>query len=501
MIKEHKVKTIGYIIYTLLHIPLGVLAQNADSLKVPVFEYASVNPFNAGCKVTIQWQLAKDTSDIIGYIIYDWYGVVRNGGDPIDTVSRDKNNCTFFYENACKRPVSFTVAAYIPGPFPAMTPPRRTIFTSLNYNLCNSEITINWTKYQGWGGSLTRYKVFQVQNGTQADIIGVLSPSDSSYTVQYIQGTQNYCFYVAAYHINGDSVTSNMSCQQTNLKTLPDTIIANQAVFLSNNLVKLKFTLDPNSETKNYQLAASGRPDGEFTAIKQFYIAQADTIIVDTLQNLAPKYYRLEALNSCNIGVKYSNLATAMVPTATVGTNQITLAWNAYLDWPKGVHEYDIYRSIGESGFKLLQSSGQSADYKDNVSSLVGQQLSGNICYYIEAVPNMNITGNTDTSRSATVCVDITANVFIPNAFTPNGDGQNDEYKPSFAFLPGKYLLTIFNRNGFKIFESSDPMKGWDGRLANNQKAPEGVYVYFIKFTSGSGKTVEKKGNFSLIYP
>ena len=498
-------KKIGFI-YLFIISTINILGQDTI-INPPIVESVSVNPFTG--KVTTRWNLSS-TSGVNGYLIYEYLGG-RVDTTYIEICIKDPNrtDTTFDYPDVRTRPVKFIVSAYIgicgKKPNRSMYDKiHRTIYTSLNYDSCNSEITINWTKYQGWGDSLRRYRVFEILNGTQTDISGARSPSDSSYTVQNIQGNQKYYFYVAAYHINGDSVTSNMSCQQTVLKKLPDYIIANQAVFLSNNLVKLKFTLDPNSETKNYKLAGSDSPDGVFTTIKKFYnvnVPDNSLVVVDTLQNLAPKYYRLEALNSCDTGVVYPNMATAMVPTATVGTNQITLAWNAYRDWPNGA-EYVIYRSIGESSFHELPSqSGQATNYTDNVSSLVGQQLSGNICYYVKAVPYMNIIGNTDTSRSATVCVDITANVFIPNAFTPNGDGQNDEYKPSFAFLPGNYSLTIFNRNGFKIFESSDPMKGWDGRLANNQKAAEGVYVYFIKFTSGSGKTVEKKGDFSLIYP
>jgi gliding motility-associated-like protein len=68
---------------------------------------------------------------------------------------------------------------------------------------------------------------------------------------------------------------------------------------------------------------------------------------------------------------------------------------------------------------------------------------------------------------------------FLPNAFTPNGDGDNDYFMGegigirTFDFL-------VFDRWGNKIFESEDPAVGWDGRLTSGTKAQIDVYVYKI---------------------
>ncbi len=73
----------------------------------------------------------------------------------------------------------------------------------------------------------------------------------------------------------------------------------------------------------------------------------------------------------------------------------------------------------------------------------------------------------------------------IPNAFTPNGDGLNDEFKLiSNSDNITAFKMYIFNRWGQMVFESNDIPNGWDGKI-KGEDAPAGTYVYRIKYTVG----------------
>ncbi len=87
--------------------------------------------------------------------------------------------------------------------------------------------------------------------------------------------------------------------------------------------------------------------------------------------------------------------------------------------------------------------------------------------------------------------------IYIPNAFTPNNDGVNDDFK---IFSKGvkTYELQIFNRWGEKIFESNSLTNGWDGTYKNKEMLPE-VYVYVAKFEFLDGYKTNKKGSVTLI--
>ncbi len=79
--------------------------------------------------------------------------------------------------------------------------------------------------------------------------------------------------------------------------------------------------------------------------------------------------------------------------------------------------------------------------------------------------------------------VDCTCNFFVPNAFTPNGDGVNDIFKPSLDCEPDEFELKIFSRWGECVFETADPAMGWNG--ASNESgyyAPNGVYAYQVEY-------------------
>ena len=75
---------------------------------------------------------------------------------------------------------------------------------------------------------------------------------------------------------------------------------------------------------------------------------------------------------------------------------------------------------------------------------------------------------------------------YLPNAFTPNGDGLNDEFKPVQRYdLVKTYRLFIYNRWGQLIFETADINRGWDGTF-KGKPVEQGTYVYKIVYTASS---------------
>jgi gliding motility-associated-like protein len=97
-------------------------------------------------------------------------------------------------------------------------------------------------------------------------------------------------------------------------------------------------------------------------------------------------------------------------------------------------------------------------------------------------------------------------NVFIPNVFSPNGDGVNDIFKP-FTDENVKTLkvFRIFNRWGDLIFErknidaTTTIIDGWDGYY-NGQPVQTDVYVYHIELEYKDGKVVQLYGDVTLTY-
>ncbi len=91
----------------------------------------------------------------------------------------------------------------------------------------------------------------------------------------------------------------------------------------------------------------------------------------------------------------------------------------------------------------------------------------------------------------------ICGEVYIPNIFSPNGDGSNDVFKPYGRCLKSMQF-TIYDRWGEKIFYTDDITEGWDGTF-RGKPMNSGTYVYLLTATLLYGDTVEMKGSVTLV--
>ena len=102
------------------------------------------------------------------------------------------------------------------------------------------------------------------------------------------------------------------------------------------------------------------------------------------------------------------------------------------------------------------------------------------------------------SKHSVIVTVDVPTNLIIPNIFSPNGDGVNDQF---FIISTGINSLTcdIFNRWGELLYTMNAPNQVWDGRAPNGGNAPDGTYFYILQAQGVDGKTYKQNGPLTLI--
>jgi gliding motility-associated-like protein len=97
-----------------------------------------------------------------------------------------------------------------------------------------------------------------------------------------------------------------------------------------------------------------------------------------------------------------------------------------------------------------------------------------------------------------TVMVSNQASFFVPNAFTPNGDGLNDLFRPIAVGYKGITYFRVFNRWGEAVYNSDNLEAGWNGTY-KGISGEMGVYFWEIKFTDRFGKEGTMKGDVTLI--
>lgn len=116
--------------------------------------------------------------------------------------------------------------------------------------------------------------------------------------------------------------------------------------------------------------------------------------------------------------------------------------------------------------------------------------------YYLYAISNYGCM----SIDSVLITVDPKTQLFIPTAFSPNNDGENDVFRivPPTLNIAQLDEFAVFNRWGEKVFSTHDINEGWNGSF-NNRPQDVGVYIWYVRAVTYDGEPVFKKGNVTLV--
>ncbi len=137
-----------------------------------------------------------------------------------------------------------------------------------------------------------------------------------------------------------------------------------------------------------------------------------------------------------------------------------------------------LFGDDGTKTFEVVEGNPQFAYYffDDFFIQKIEEPYEGSQVFHIDGEK-----GNDQDSVIQGGSDDAEGNVFfIPNAFTPNNDGDNDVFKPV-SPSNEKYHFEVFSRWGELMFSTKDPDLGWDGKFAS-QLAEPGVYVWRVSY-------------------
>jgi gliding motility-associated-like protein len=175
-------------------------------------------------------------------------------------------------------------------------------------------------------------------------------------------------------------------------------------------------------------------------------------------------------------------LAIPVVIVDSVGSNLLRFRWNAV----PGATGYQVST---DGGLNWVTPSSGSTGLTHTITGLsVGTTITLRVralggCLPAESQP---VSGTT-----------VTEMVYIPNAFTPNGDGLNDVLRVYGNFIR-EMRFAIFNQWGEKIFESRSQNIAWDG-THKGKPQPSGVYMYVCDIILTDGTRIQRKGAINLV--
>lgn len=103
-----------------------------------------------------------------------------------------------------------------------------------------------------------------------------------------------------------------------------------------------------------------------------------------------------------------------------------------------------------------------------------------------------------DTISDTVIVIVENCNLFVPNVFSPNGDGKNDKFSPLTKCEFEQYQFSVFNRWGNVVFKSSDPSEKWDGKFKGSD-CSTGVYSYLVFYKFPLVNSEKVHGSVTLV--
>ncbi|UPK70227.1 gliding motility-associated C-terminal domain-containing protein [Chitinophaga filiformis] len=444
----------------------GVTATVVNTIDAPLADGATICAGNAA---------VLNVKDPLPGISYKWY-TAATGGTPVFTgaaftTAQLNVNTTYYVEAATGGCISQSRTIV---PVTVNTTPTSPVVTDATVTVCPGEIAT--LSVQQANAALT-YRWYDSPTGG--------TPVATGNSIMTPAITANITYYVEALNTSGCA-----SIDRTPVNIILGASASNAAVGGNADLCPGGMaTLTATSATANagfrwYTAATGGAP-----------IATGATFITPALNQNTTYYVEAVSPGGCSstsrTAVQVNILAPLASPVVTVSQTtptQVTFEWTAV----PGATAYQVTLDNGVT--YVVPSSGP-----EGLSHIIsGLSPAQTVTIRVRAVG----IADCETSALSTAVTGTTENpqgnnIFVPNVFTPNGDGFNDVH-----YVYGNTIVNIvmryYNQFGQQIFETKDQRNGWDGTMGGRQQ-PVGVYIYVLRATLQDGSVVNKKGTVTIV--
>ena len=483
----------------------NLAGDNLDDMMTPdqpIITAASVDTTSG--QLVLSWN-QNYQPDTYGYVIYleDANGFLQE----LDTVW-GITTTSYNYTGTISGPLTFTVAAFdscftVAVPPTYQTSAKANVHTSFyltsDLNVCNSNVTLNWTNYEGWGSSAINYTVFVQKNGGTWANVGSTSATTFDVTLDPLA---NYCITIRATNQAGISAFSNLACFFLNTPA-PPAIHYLSVATVQDNTVILRHLIEVGTNTSAVQFERYNELTGLFDILVTLPATSSPITYTDKDVDVQQHSYtyRARIIDSCGGLGSVSNYAKTVLlkvtSDQTLKSNH--LEWSSYIDFAGDVMFYEIIRGVdGVYTYPPIATRNPDERYYDDDVSMF-ETSAGKFCYYIIARESENEFHVAENSFSNQACTAIEPVVYIPNAFTPAG--ANPLFYPVVSYYDvAEYQFSILDRWGQLIFQSSNPNDAWNGtHQGSNENLPSGTYSYVLTIKNGLNQEYYFRGGVTLL--
>jgi hypothetical protein len=467
-----------------------------ESPAAPVLELVSVDPGTGN--VGLSWSLST-SADVEGYIVYSY---VNNEGYPIDTINNPLISSYIHPGTGSSYfTLSYVVAAVdTAGNKSLLSNPLNTILAESTIDTCLNRINISWNEYPSYPKPVNDYSIFYSINGGNYIEAGKAEKDEREMTIEDFTTEMQYCFLVRANLQGGAGSSSNKTCLLTDMQRPPQWINADFATVVPKYGMQVSFHTDPLSEIKKFRLERKTGAMGVYEQILLVSNSTGDILYNDDIaDSLKINYYRLTAINNCNLPSTVSNVASNIVLGSEQDEDVIKLTWNPYRDWNGTVGSYKIFISMGSRMEERFTVPSPDTTFNLSYSDIMYEISGPDLCFLVMAYEGINPFRESGESKSNVVCIPVLERITVPNIFLPAGNTINNQFSPVLSFTPLSYHLIITDMRRNLLFETRDFLEKWNG-TKNGDTLPQGAYLWFLETRTPSGKNISKTGTVSILY-
>ncbi len=379
---------------------------------------------------------------------------------------------------------------------------------SVGFDRCAGKIGLQWNMpTDGFPVGLEEvdeYRVYRRENNGGSDFRGFVSGADSVFVDSGLVKGASYEYVVTAFNkALAKEAMSNVFRFKVKPPDAPDFLYA--AAIKNNHetdLNAIAVYTDTTSETTKYVLERALSAFDDYQIVNQTTkINRPEFDMVDLTGKAVQTdyHYRIVAYDYCDAPIYKSESAKSIWINGYKRERDYIndMSWTEYAGYEHAnslVENYQLVRLTNESQRDTIRVQRLFQEFTDTIFEL--EYIGGEVCYYVEAIEQAeNAFGLSKVSSSNKFCVNYEPRIFVPNAFTPDGDGINDRFLPDVNFVDvDGYKLSIYDRAGNLVHIATDPTEGWGGV---NQSS--GVYAFFLQMNNSRGEAVNFTGKVVLL--
>lgn len=298
-------------------------------------------------------------------------------------------------------------------------------------------------------GATQPYRYEWLPGGSTADNISGLAPGNYSVTV---------------YAANNASVKRDITITTTDLSATAEVVTPGCFGDNSNSII-----MQPSGGSSPYTYFINGEKEGRMQPeIGNLYAGTYNII----MQDAHGCEYKMPAIEISDPPALILN-GLEVKKMSCIGANDAALIFTVKGGTPP--YTYSIPGSVRQQDSTIRQLAAGTYNY---------QVTDSHDCY---------ITGAEPVPESDARCA-----VYVPTAFSPDGNGQNDVFRVKMYDVVNNFRMSIYNRWGQLVYQSTDPKQGWNGERKGIRLDP-GTYLWTITYEDHAHQPMQQQGSILLI--